>query len=202
MWKSMFFKNRSGAYLVGILEFFGVAERGKRDARGGSSGDLWNLRAMPKSFDFITIQARERLRQDDKWTLIFGQNTVFIAILAPNGFRIGIWRKWQKFEVHMALLAKAFQWFSMIFIEIRKSTYGNSCFSRISEKWLLAETCSKNSDLRGFPKGLWGSSSKAERATAERWREPRVLWGIKGVEETRSKDIFDLSRSGPKAWRI
>ena len=40
------------------------------------------------------------------------------------------------------------------------------------------------------------------RARAQRCWGPRVLWGIKGVEETRSKDIFDLSRSGPKARRI
>ena len=63
---------------------------------------------MPKTSDFITIQARERLRQDDKWTWIFGQNTVFIDILAPNGFWSGILKKCQKIEVHMALLAKAF----------------------------------------------------------------------------------------------
>ena len=153
MWKSRFFKNRSGTYIVSIMEVFGVAERVKRDARGGSSGALWNFRAMPKTSDFITIQARERLRQDDKWTWIFGQNIVFIAILAPNGFRSGIWKKWQKIEVHMALVAKAFYWFSMIFIESRKSTYGNSCFSRIAEKWLLAGTYSKNNDFRGRPKG-------------------------------------------------
>ena len=138
MWKSRFFKNRSGAYLVSILKVFGVAERGKRDARRGSSGALWNVWARPKTLNFITIQARERLRQDDKWTWIFGQNTVFIAILAPNGFRSGIWKKCQNFEVHMALLAKAFQWFSMILIEIRKSTYGNSRWSPRGGKVIIS----------------------------------------------------------------
>ena len=71
MWKSRFFKNRSGAYIVSISELFEVAQRGKRDAQGGSSGALWNVWAMPKTFDFVTIQARERLRQDGKWTCIF-----------------------------------------------------------------------------------------------------------------------------------
>ena len=93
MWKSRFFKNRSGAYIVSISEVFGVAQRVKRDARGRSSGALWNVWAMPKTFNFVTTQARERLRQDVKWTCIFRQNTVFIAILAPNGFRRGICSK-------------------------------------------------------------------------------------------------------------
>ena len=90
--------------------FGGFRGRWKREkgCRRGSSGALWNVWARPKTWNFITIQARERLRQDVKWTCIFRQNTVFIAILAPNGFRGGIWKKWQKFEVHMALLAKAF----------------------------------------------------------------------------------------------
>ena len=48
-------QNRSGVYIVSIMEVFGVAERVKRDARGGSSGALWNSRAMPKTSDFITI---------------------------------------------------------------------------------------------------------------------------------------------------
>ena len=108
VWKSRFFKNCSGAYPVSILEFFGVAERGKRDARRGSSGALWNVWARPKTSDVVTIQARERLRQDVKWICSFRQNTVFIAILAPNGFRSSIWKKCKNFEVHMALLAKAF----------------------------------------------------------------------------------------------
>ena len=103
-----FFKNRSGAYIVSILEVFGVTQWVKRDARGGSSGALWNVWAMPKTSDFVTIQARERLRQDGKWTCTFRQNTVFIDILAPNGFPSGIWNKIWKFEVHMALLAKPF----------------------------------------------------------------------------------------------
>ena len=138
MWKSRFFKNRSGAYLVSILEVFGVAERRKRVARRGSSGALWNVWARPKTLNFITIQARERLRQDVKWTCNFRQNTVFIAILAPNGFRRGIWKKCQNFEVHMALLAKPFLWFSKIFIEIWKSTYGNSRWSPTGGKVIIS----------------------------------------------------------------
>ena len=84
----------------------------------------------------------------------------------------------------MALLAKAFWWFSIIFIEVWKSTYENSCFFGV------------------VPRGPGDPLVSPGRARAERWRGPRVLWGIKGVEETRSKDIFDLSRSGPKARRI
>ena len=108
MWKSKFFKNRSGAYIVNILEVFGVAQRVKRDARGGSSGALWNVWAMPKTSDFVIIQARERLRQEVKSTCIFMQNTAFIDILAPNGFPTDIWKQIQKFKVHIALLATAF----------------------------------------------------------------------------------------------
>ena len=153
MWKSRFFKNRSGAYIVSIMEVFGVAERVKRDARGGSSGALWNFRAMPKTSDFISIQARERLRQDVKWTCIFRQNTVFIAILAPNGFRNGIWknvkilksiwRYWQR-------LFSDFRWF-LLKSESRHMEIPGGALE--AEKWLLAGTCSKNNDFRGRPKG-------------------------------------------------
>ena len=153
MWKSRFFKNRSGAYLVSILEVVGVAEREQRDARRGSSGALWNVWARPKTLNFITIQARERLRQDVKWTCNFRQNTVFIAILAPNGFRSGIWKKCQKFEVHMALLERLFSDFRWFWLKSESRHMEIPGGALEAEKWLLAGTCSKNNDFRGRPKG-------------------------------------------------
>ena len=51
----MFFKNRSGVYVVSISEVFRVAQKMKRDARGGLSGPLLNGGAMAKTSDFVSI---------------------------------------------------------------------------------------------------------------------------------------------------
>ena len=53
--KARFVKNRCGAYMVMKSEVFRVAKKVKRDAKGGSSAPLLNVRAMPKTFDFVNI---------------------------------------------------------------------------------------------------------------------------------------------------
>ena len=63
---------------------------------------------MPKTFDFVSIQAPEHLRQDVNWTGIFVENTVFIAILAPNGFRKGHKEKKLKFRSPYGVTGKSF----------------------------------------------------------------------------------------------